>query len=65
MMKEEVPLPERLWDPTETARFLGVPVSTLYYWSYRGEGGPAVLRVGRRLRYDPHEVRRWLQTRAA
>jgi hypothetical protein len=30
------PMPSRLWTVTETAEFLGVPVSTLYYWSYRG-----------------------------
>lgn len=65
MRKREVPPPERLWDAAETARFLRVPVSTLYYWSYRGVGGPTVIRVGRRLRYDPYEVRRWLETRAA
>jgi hypothetical protein len=27
------PFPERLWNIRETADFLGIPVSTLYYWS--------------------------------
>jgi hypothetical protein len=44
------PLPERLWNIRETAEFLGIPTSTLYYWSYLGEGGPRILRIGRALR---------------
>lgn len=59
------PMPPRLWTVKETAEFLGVPVSTLYYWSYRGEGGPRVLRIGRSLRYNPYDVAEWAQTGAA
>lgn len=61
---EAVRMPERLWTPDETAQFLGVPRSTLYQWSYRGEG-PKVFKVGRHLRYDPNEVMRWLLESAA
>ena len=31
-------IPPRLWNVRETAEYLGVPTSTLYYWSYLGEG---------------------------
>jgi len=61
----EPPMPTRLWTVRETAEFLGVPVSSLYYWSYRNEGGPPVLRIGRCLRYDPHQVAAWARSRAA
>jgi len=59
------PLPGRLWKVRETAEFLGVPPSTLYYWSYRGEGGPRVLRIGRVLRYNPYDVISWAESQAA
>jgi len=58
------PFPPRLWNIRETADFLGVPVSRLYYWSYRCEG-PRILRVGRSLRYNPYEVIEWATSRAA
>jgi len=58
-------MPPRLWTVKETADFLGVPASTLYYWSYRGEGGPRILRIGRSLRYDPFEVVEWARSKAA
>ena len=56
---DAVTLPPRLWRVRETAEFLGVPASTLYYWSYLGEGGPPILRIGRSLRYDPRAVMAW------
>lgn len=57
--------PVRLWNIREAAEYLGVPVSSLYYWSYRGEGGPPILRVGRLLRYDPEQVAAWARSRVA
>jgi hypothetical protein len=45
--------------PAELAAFLSVPVKTLRDWRYQGVG-PEVLRVGRHVRYEPSEVRRWL-----
>lgn len=60
-----VSAPPRLWRVTDTAEFLGVPVSTLYYWSYLGEGGPPILRIGRCLRYEPRAVMAWALSRAA
>ena len=49
-----------LWSALETADFLGVPTSTLYYWRYRGIG-PRGIRIGRYLRYDPEAIRRWVE----
>jgi hypothetical protein len=44
----------------ELAAFLSLPVKTLRDWRYTGVG-PRALRVGRHLRYEPAEVRRWLE----
>ncbi len=50
---------DRLLSPEEVARFLGVPVKTLYQWRYKGLG-PQAFRVGRHLRYRPADVEAWL-----
>lgn len=50
---------EPLWTPADLAIYLGIPVRTLYQWKWRGDG-PPVRKVGRHLRYDPADVRRWL-----
>ncbi len=55
---------DRLWSADDTSAFLGIPVGTLYQWRCRGEG-PRSYRVGRWLRYDPAEVRQWLDEQAA
>jgi excisionase family DNA binding protein len=55
---------EPLWTVDDVAEFLGVPVNTLYQWRYR-RTGPRASRVGRHLRYDPADVRAWLNERAA
>jgi predicted DNA-binding transcriptional regulator AlpA len=55
---------DRLWTPDEVARFLGVPVATLYRWRYLGTG-PKPGRVGRHLRYDPAEVIAWFRQQQA
>jgi excisionase family DNA binding protein len=52
-----------LWSIDEVAAFLGIPKSTLYAWSHSGVDGPPVIRVGRRLRYDPADVREWIEDR--
>ena len=54
---------DALLSPQDLASFLQIPLSTIYYWRYTGEGPPA-LRVGRMLRYDMADVRAWLKTRA-
>jgi excisionase family DNA binding protein len=54
--------PEVLLSPSDLSRRIGVPVSTLYGWVGKGEG-PAVLKLGRHLRYRPRDVERWLDSR--
>ena len=49
-----------LWGVREVAEFLGVPVATLYQWRHHGYG-PRGRRVGRYVRYDPHDVRAWFE----
>jgi excisionase family DNA binding protein len=51
---------ETLWTVRDVARFLGLPVATIYAWRYHGTGPPA-FRVGRHLRYRPSEVESWLE----
>ena len=43
----------------ELAAFLSMPVKTLRQWRYLGVG-PKAFRIGRHVRYEPAEVRRWL-----
>jgi predicted DNA-binding transcriptional regulator AlpA len=71
-MKGVVPLPYRPPPPpglldrdglittAELAAFLSLPAKTLRDWRYTGVG-PRALRIGRHVRYEPSEVRRWLQ----
>jgi len=54
--------PARLLDQDELSSILGVPAGTLEQWRARGRG-PAFLRIGRHVRYDPVEIRRWLDSR--
>jgi predicted DNA-binding transcriptional regulator AlpA len=55
---------EALWSIEQVSTFLQIPVGTLYQWRCRGFGPPA-RKAGRRLRYDPAEVRAWLARQAA
>lgn len=48
--------------PVEVARYLQVPVKTIYRWRYAGEGPPAY-RVGRHLRFRWSDVEGWLAGR--
>ncbi len=63
-MGVSVGLPERLLTPKDVSELLGVPVRTLYAWR-RIDRGPRAIVVGRHLRWDPSEVRRWLDECAA
>ena len=61
-------MPDRLWTIEETAAFLCLPVDTLRAWrrnrnSRRGEQGPPAARMGKHLRYDPADVRAWINDR--
>lgn len=51
---------EDLWDKTRAAQYLGVSEGTLKEWRYRGKG-PLFVRVGKHVRYDPVDVRRWCE----
>jgi predicted DNA-binding transcriptional regulator AlpA len=51
----------RLWTVQDVADYLGVPVRTLYDWRCR-DYGPRARKVGRYLRYEPAEVRHWLES---
>ncbi|MFI7336200.1 helix-turn-helix domain-containing protein [Micromonospora aurantiaca] len=55
---------EELWSIDEVSAFLRVPVGTLYQWRHR-RIGPRAAKVGRHLRYNPADVRAWLEERAA
>ena len=50
---------EQLMTIQELARYLGVPVGTLYQWRYRREGPPG-FRVGRHVRYRWKDVEDWI-----
>jgi excisionase family DNA binding protein len=59
---DTAPPPARLWTVDDLARFLRVPVNTIYKWRANGEGPPAY-RLGKHLRFDEHQVHEWLRTR--
>ena len=54
---------ERLMTLKELSELLGVPMSTLYAWRYRGEG-PTGYRIGRHVRYRRSVVEAWIETQA-
>lgn len=53
---------EGLWSIGRVARYLGVPVKTIYAWRTRGEGPPAH-RIGRYLRFKLADVEAWVALR--
>ncbi|WP_416901625.1 helix-turn-helix transcriptional regulator [Micromonospora echinospora] len=59
-----IPTTDRLWTVNDVSAFLGIPVGTLYQWRHR-RIGPRASRVGRHLRYDPTDVRAWVERQAA
>lgn len=60
---------ERLLTPTEVSDLLGVPIKTLYRWSYRRragyDDGPECLKIGGHLRYRPGALRAYLEDAAS
>ncbi|MEV5196246.1 helix-turn-helix domain-containing protein [Streptomyces clavifer] len=54
------PLPTRYLTPVDLADLVGVPLETVYQWR-RKRTGPRGFRVGRHLRYDPEDVRAWVE----
>ena len=51
----------RLWGVEQVAEYLDVTVHAIYKWRVRGLGPPAA-KVGRQLRYDPEDIRAWLES---
>ncbi|MEU8947678.1 helix-turn-helix domain-containing protein [Streptomyces sp. NPDC048489] len=54
-------LPRRYLTPLDVAELLGVSIETVYQWR-RKRTGPRGFRVGRHLRYDPDDVRAWVES---
>jgi len=52
---------ENLMDISELARFLSVPVATIYRWNHLGTG-PTPIHIGRHVRYRPTDVEVWVAT---
>src|SRR4051794_16857044 len=51
---------DRLWSVQDVSEYLGVPVPTIYAWRSAGTGPPG-RRVGKRLRYRPPRLDRFVQ----
>ena len=62
LRQETGPSPRPLWRAEDVARYLGVPVKTLYKWRLE-QHGPPCLRVGKHLRYVPDDVVGWVESR--
>lgn len=50
---------DRLLSVEELGELLQVPVATIYQWRYRREG-PEAIRIGRYLRFNPRDVKKWI-----
>jgi len=58
-MQHELVAEDRLWSVEDVSYYLGVPVTTLYYWRC-SEQGPKCRRIGKYLRYRPSDVKEWV-----
>lgn len=58
MLHEQI---EPLLTIIEVATILGIPRATLYKWRYERKG-PKAIPVGKHLRYEPAEVRRYIES---
>ncbi|MFE5484530.1 helix-turn-helix transcriptional regulator [Streptomyces sp. NPDC056527] len=54
-------LPDRYLTPADVAELLGVPIETIYQWR-RKRVGPRGFRVGRHVRFDPNDIRAWVES---
>lgn len=57
-------LPDKLWTHEEAAAYLRVTPQSLYSMNHAGTG-PRSFKVGRQRRYDPDDIRAWLNDRAS
>ena len=53
-----------VWSVEDVARYLRVPVETVYRWR-KVKYGPPAARVGKHLRYDAADVRAWFKAQVA
>jgi hypothetical protein len=51
------------WSTGDVAQYLGIPESTLRYWTYLGKG-PTSFKIGRRRKYRFTDVRQWAESQA-
>ncbi|WP_327331486.1 helix-turn-helix domain-containing protein [Streptomyces anulatus] len=57
-----LPLPSRYLTPDDLVEMFELPsVETVYQWR-RKRTGPCGFRVGRHLRFDPDDVRAWVDS---
>jgi predicted DNA-binding transcriptional regulator AlpA len=49
-----------LWSLQKLAAFLGISPKTIYAERYRGTFPIPAVRIGKHLRFDPHDVERFL-----
>jgi excisionase family DNA binding protein len=54
---------DELQSRREVSEWLGLPKQTLANWASQGKG-PRFYKVGRHTRYDPTDVRAWLEENA-
>jgi predicted DNA-binding transcriptional regulator AlpA len=48
-----------LWDVEDLAKFLRVPVNTIYAWRKK-KYGPTGRKIGKHVRYRPADVHAWV-----
>jgi excisionase family DNA binding protein len=53
--------PRRLWKVSDVAAYLSVHPKDVY--TFVGSKGLPCVRIGRRLRFDPSDVLRWISAR--
>lgn len=52
---------DRLLTAQEVADTLGIPLQSLYRWRVEGKG-PAAVKVGKHLRFQPRAVSEWIES---
>ncbi|MCM2512736.1 helix-turn-helix domain-containing protein [Streptomyces griseoincarnatus] len=55
-------LPDRYLTPDDIAEIFEVPLETVYQWRKKRTGPPG-FRIGKHLRYDPADVRTYVDQR--
>jgi excisionase family DNA binding protein len=58
--REATELPKLLWTCHEAAAALSISLRTL--WTLTAEGRIPCVRIGRSVRYDPRDIRSWIES---